>query len=55
MIIGKTMVSDALREVLMATRRCDEKVIVRKCEGFEFLDSAAMVVPLASTMLYDLA
>ena len=55
MIIGKTMVSDALREVLMATRRCDEKIIARKCEGFEFLDSAAMVVPLASTMLYDLA
>lgn len=54
-IIGKTMVSDALREVLLATRRCDEKVIVRKCDGFEILDSAAVVAPLAFAMLYDLA
>ena len=32
-----------LRKVLMAARRCDEKVIVRKREGFEILNSAAVL------------
>jgi hypothetical protein len=41
---GKTIVSDALREVLMANRRCDERSSgVGKCEGFEILDSAAVL------------
>jgi hypothetical protein len=51
-VTGKTIVSDALREVLMAKRRCDGRSSGISVRGSK---SSIRQPSLAFTMLYDLA